>query len=108
MEYPNIFADNRGVWCSDQSENIAGIRWDEVYRISGYKLDTIDQVDTIIELDFEYGEFVELNSEFPGFLAAVEQFSRYISHLPMDWFLRIQQLDKEDEPVVVWQRELNR
>jgi hypothetical protein len=107
MEYPRISTDTEGVWRIDESGNKYGIRWNEIHRISGYKLDVITQVDTVIELDFEFGEFLELNSEFPGFFSAVKQFSSYIPNLPDHWFSLIDQLNAEQDALVVWQREVN-
>jgi hypothetical protein len=104
MSYPYISTDTEGVWCSTKSGARYGIKWDEVFRIGGYKLDAITQIDTIVELDFEYGEFVELNSEFPGFDTAISTFARYVPSLPDNWYSRIAQLRVGDKDVTVWQR----
>ena len=52
---PVIVTDAEGNWRENQLGLRSGIRWDEIDRISGHKLDGITEIYTVLELDFEYG-----------------------------------------------------
>lgn len=99
-----VFADDRGVWLRTESGRSFGIPWDEIAAVSGSKLDGITEVYTCIYLDFEYGEFIELNDTMPGFSAAVVEIGRRIDGMPDDWFERIEQRTPQDDVLEVWAR----
>jgi hypothetical protein len=44
---PRLFADSEGVWRQDSGKPF-GIRWEEIYRVTGYKLDCVTEVDTCL------------------------------------------------------------
>lgn len=103
-ERSRVWADALGVWREDRPGAVFGIRWDELSRLSAYALDGIDEVTTVLVLDVEYGEYVEigdrsigfhelvlaLDSRFTGVTAA---FSHLTSHYPAG------------EVVVLWTKE---
>jgi hypothetical protein len=78
---PKLFADDRGVWSQPSQAQVSGIEWGEIYRISGYKLDGITEVYTVIELEFDYGEWLELNADWPGFRQVVDTISANLPDL---------------------------
>jgi hypothetical protein len=66
---PKLSADREGIWRESAEGTRSGIRWDEIWRVSGYRLDTIGEIVTVIELDWEGGDFLELNDDWEGFRA---------------------------------------
>ena len=62
-----MWADDSRIWREDRPGSPFEIRWDEIYAVSGCKMDAIDEVDTIVTLETEFGEFFELNSSVDGF-----------------------------------------
>jgi hypothetical protein len=100
---PRYFTDAEGIWCEGAAKPF-GIRWDEIYRVTGYKLDCITEVDTCLEIDFEYGEFMELNGRFPGFNDVVDGITNRLPGIDPDWFQKVSGLGIDDPPIVVWHR----
>lgn len=104
-KYPKLSADDIGVWRQDKAESKAiGITWDELFGIIGYKLDYIQSIDTILELEFEYGEYIELNSTWQGFYEVVDAITKKMPWLGDDWFKKIEELSEKDEAVIVWRK----
>lgn len=101
---PKLFADDRGVWREDKPGRPFGIAWDEVYRVSGHKLDGITEIYTCVVLDWEYGEFVELYHNWSGFAQVVDALTRRLPGIAPDWFERIEALGLGDSPFEVWRR----
>ena len=97
---PSITADETGVWCQDAPNQRWGIRWEEITRVSVAKIDTIDDVDTIVELDFEFGDYMELNSSFPGFENAMQEICSRL-WCPADWRTRIAELQPDEQPITL-------
>ncbi len=62
-----MWADDLGVWREDRPGAVFGVRWDELFRLSAYALDGIDEVTTVLVLDVEYGEYVEIGDWSIGF-----------------------------------------
>lgn len=104
MDYPRVSADSRGVWREERPGVSSGIEWEEIHRIIGYKLDAVDETDIVLELEFEYGEFVELNDKFNGFADVVAAIGTRVPRLASDWFSRMVAASVEDDPVVLWAR----
>jgi hypothetical protein len=102
--YPRLSADTEGVWRQDKPEGRFGIRWDEVSGVVGHKLDCIDTIDTVLELEFEYGEFLELNSTWSGFDGVVASITSHMPFLGENWFSRIEGLGPRDRPIVIWRK----
>ena len=103
-EESRIRADDRGVWVEDGATSRRyGIEWGEIFRVHGSKLDLIDSECTILELDFSFGEFIELNSLTPGFAEVVEAMTARLG-LDADWFQQIERLAPLDAPITVWRR----
>lgn len=99
-----LFADDRGVWGESEQGFVTGIEWGEIFRISGYKLDGVTEVYTVIELDFEYGEWIELNADWSGFRQVVDMISQKIPNLHPSWLQAIEGLQIDAPPLTVWQR----
>lgn len=104
-DYPQLSADDEGVWRQDQPGRRFGIRWDEVHRLSGHKLDCIDTVDTVVELDFEYGHHLELNSTWRGFSNVMATIGTRLPGIRTDWFTQIEKLGVGEKPVTVWKKQ---
>ena len=104
---PRLFTDEDGIWRQNHPEQGLGIRWDEIFRIVGYRLDCMTTVDTVLELEFEFGEFLELNSTFEGFSNVTKALEDRFSDLEPGWLENIEGLHPEDEPWVAWQRPPN-
>jgi hypothetical protein len=101
---PRLFADDRGVWHESIPGQPFGIAWDEIYSVSGHKLDGITEIYTCIVLDFEYGDFIELYDSSPGFQQVVEAITRRLAGISPDWFTRVERLGVHDSPLEVWRR----
>lgn len=101
---PRLFADDRGVWREDRRGDPSGIAWDEVYRVTGHKLDGVTEVYTCIVLDWQYGEFVELYHHWPGFAQVIATITTRLSGIAPDWFERVESLSADEPPVEVWRR----
>lgn len=101
---PRLFADGRGVWREQTLGRPSGIEWEEVYRVSGHKLDGITEIFTCVALDFEYGEFIELNDNWPGFVEVIAAITKRLPDINPDWFQTIEQLAAGDPAVHVWRR----
>jgi len=104
QEYPRLSADSEGVWRQDKPDRRFGINWDEIFGIVGYKLNCITTVDTVLEIEFEYGECIELNSSWDGFPDVVAAITAKIPVLRDGWFEEIETLGPGDEPIVAWRK----
>jgi hypothetical protein len=102
---PTIVVDDEGVWCHDPGKARSGIRWDEIVRVTAGKIDAVTEVDTTIELDFEFGEYLSLNSAFPGFSEAAKQICDRLPGVSPQWSEQIQRLCPGDQPIVLWSRQ---
>ncbi len=102
--FPRQYADKRGVWREDKPGQPFGIEWSEIVRVGGYKLDGITEVYTVVELDFEYGEWLELHADEPGFLEVVRAISARLPGIPVEWLSEIERLKPREVPVTVWRR----
>ena len=83
---PQLFADERGIWREDAPGRRFGIEWSDIFRLSGYRLDGIDKEPVCVELDFEYGHFFELLSDWPGFQNVIAAISERLPGLCSNWF----------------------
>ncbi len=102
--FPTITADETGVWCQDAPNRRWGILWSEIVRVTVGKIDTITSVDTSVELDFEFGEWIELSSAFPGFAEAMRTICERLGCEHSDWVARTASLRPDDNPFVLWSR----
>jgi hypothetical protein len=101
---PSVSVDEAGVWCQDAPNRRWGIGWDEIVRLTIVKVDAITSVDTSVELDFESGHSIELNSAFPGFSSAVMSILKRLPGVAADWPAQVEALRPGGRPVVLWQR----
>ena len=102
-DIPVITADDRGIWRRTGDSVGHGIEWSEIVRVSGAKLDCVTQHRCYLELDFEFGEFVELYDDWDGFDSAVAALAQRFD-LPADWFARVSAMAPEDAPIEIWTR----
>jgi len=102
--FPRILADDRGVWREDRPGERAGIPWDEITCVSGYKLDGISTVATCVVLDWGYGEFLELYDRYPGFTQVVDKITQRLPGIEPDWYSHVEALRTTDSPVELWPR----
>jgi hypothetical protein len=65
---PILSTDAQGVWREDTPGHRYGIEWGEIYRVVGGKLDGITEMNTYVELEFDYGHFLEFYDCWPGFV----------------------------------------
>jgi hypothetical protein len=101
---PRLFADDRGVWREDTPGQPSGIPWDEVYRVTGYRLDGFPEVYTCVVLDWEYGEFVELYDHWPGFGQVAAAITERLPGIAPDWLARLEAQGTHDPSVELWRR----
>ena len=101
---PTLNADKRGVWQEVQPGHPIGIEWPEIYRVVGHKLDGITEVFTFVVLDFEYGKFIELYNDWPGFSQVVAAITERLPGIDPAWYRQIEQLAIGDLPVEVLRR----
>jgi hypothetical protein len=101
---PEIAADEEGVWVSPAPGRRYGIRWEEIHRVNGYQQDLADDAEVCVELDFEYGEFVQLYAGWAGFGEAARAMAARLPGLDAGWLGRVEALGVEDEPLEVWRR----
>lgn len=100
-----LFADERGVWREQTPGRPSGIEWNEVYRVSGHKIDGVTEVYTCVVLDFEYGEFIEFYEQWPGFNQVIAAITQRLPGIDPDWFQKITYLGVADPPIDVWRRQ---
>lgn len=101
---PRLFADFRGVWREGNPGRASVIEWDEIIRITGYKLDGITEVYTVLELDHPSGHFMELNADWSGFAQVVDAITLQFPDIRRTWFDEINELATESPPLTVWER----
>lgn len=99
-----IEVDDDGVWKTGPSSPRMGIRWDEIECVSVSKLDCIESVETIVALDFSYGEFFELAASTAGFDVALERICTHLPGVRHDWKQAMNDLRANDEPITLWDR----
>jgi len=99
-----IYADDAGVWATEGAGRRYGIEWDEVFAVSGYKLDGVTEFYTCVALDFEYGEFFEFDDANPGFADVVAAITQRLPGISEDWAVRLAQLSTDDPPLEVWKK----
>jgi hypothetical protein len=98
---PKLLANERGIWFENES---TGIAWDEVFSLSGSKLDGVTETYICLILDFEYGEFVELYDNWPGFQDVIESITHRLPGIGPNWFQQVKALTTEDPPLEIWHR----
>ena len=102
---PLLYADDSGVWRKNRTGNPFGIAWSEITVISGYKLDGITQIYTVVELEHPSGHFLELYADWPGFTDVVLAVTARIPGIPADWVSRVEELEPRHGAVTVWHRD---
>ena len=105
MSDPRVFADARGVWRESTPGLTSGIKWEEVYKIGGHKLDGVTEVYTCVVLDFEFGEFIELYDCWPGFEQVITAITDRMPGLDRNWFEAVDRLSAADPPIEIWRRQ---
>jgi hypothetical protein len=103
-----IEVNAEGVWCHRAPDHRWGIGWDEIHRVTAGKIDAIGEVWTTVELDFEFGGYIELNDSDTGFWDALEAICGRLPQADPDWARRIRDLEPGQEPLVLWSRDETR
>lgn len=80
------------------------VPWAEITRVSAGKLDCITRVDTVLEFDHESGHYLEIYDTWDGYQELVIAVGRQYS-LPDDWYLEVERLGAQQDPIVIWQRD---
>jgi hypothetical protein len=101
---PRLYADDRGVWREDRPGQPFGIEWGEIAGVGGYRLDGVTEVYTVVELDFDSGEWLELHADWPGFSAVTHAIAARLPSIPEGWFAEIERRQPGDAPITVWRR----
>jgi hypothetical protein len=104
QDHPRLYADERGIWREDTPGQPFGITWDEIASVSAYKVNLVTEVWTMVVLDFEYGEWIELCSPWPGFAQVVEAITARLPGISATWFEEIDRLGVGEPVLTVWQR----
>ncbi|MBY0231647.1 MAG: hypothetical protein K2W96_20370 [Gemmataceae bacterium] len=102
---PWLFANDEGVWREDTPGHPFGISWDEVFAVSGHKIDGVTEVFACVVLDWDYGEFIELYQHWPGFTQVVEAITARLPGIAPDWLARIETCGVDAPSLEVWHRE---
>jgi len=102
--FPRLYADERGVWREDKSGRPFGIEWNEIVAVGGYKLDGITEVYMVVELDFEYGEWLELHADERGFPEVIRAITARLPDIPTGWLAQIERLQPTEAAMTVWRR----
>ncbi len=98
-----IHSSTSGVWCTDNRGNRSGIEWDEIYAVSGGKVDLITSEIISIDIDYEDGEFLTLNSDFLGFDEVIPAITEHLPGISPLWLSKIKELEI-GQTLVVWRR----
>ncbi len=104
-EKPKLFADERGVWIDRKPGSRTGIEWLEVYRVIGHRFDGITETYPCVELELEFGEWIDLYSNWPGFQNVVAEISRRLPGISTTWFQNVERLQVGDPAIECWHRE---
>lgn len=103
MYPPNLYADQVGVWRDDGKGQPSGIPWDEVYRVAVVCIDTITRNDLILTLDWDYGHYLELNDEWPGFWEVATAITMRLPGVEAQWINQAKDL-KPGGVIEIWKR----
>ena len=98
-----LIADANGVWRRFDHGNMSGIHWDEIFRITGYRFDYRISVVTVLEFDFEHGEYLELQSDTPGFDQVLLAIIKRFQILPQ-MIDQLNGMSHGDEPIELWSK----
>ena len=79
------------------------IHWDEIFRITGYRFDYRISVVTVLEFDFEHGEYLELQSDTPGFDQVLLAIIKRFQILPQ-MIDQLNGMSHGDEPIELWSK----
>lgn len=102
---PTLSADDVGIWREDKPGRRFGIQWTEIHKVCGYQLDCVTKSIPIVTLEWDYGEFMELGTDWPGFDSVVQAISVRLSNIDSQWFERIRALTSQDGVIEVWTRD---
>jgi hypothetical protein len=103
-ERPHLLADATGVWREDMPGQRFGFLWEEIYAVSGHKLDDMTRIHAVVVLGHENGHFLELYPDCPGFEQVASRMTDRLMGIAPDWLEQVEQLDTDAPPLQVWQR----
>jgi len=97
-----LFTDNEGIWCQESSGSPFGIKWNEIFSISGYTMEYFDTPEIEIEFDFEYGEYFRINETWDGFDNVVHAINKRSLFLEKDWLDKVRNVGEDAEIYIIW------
>lgn len=68
------------------------ILWDEVYKLTSYKLDRT----IFLSFDFEYGEYIEVNDKMHGWTELIECLDDYLQMNDTGWRQKLLGISPDD------------
>ncbi|MBN8241366.1 hypothetical protein JF541_19610 [Marinobacter hydrocarbonoclasticus] len=106
---PIIFVDDKGVWRQDRvGDRKYGIAFDEIDSIyigrmfAGEDEAGNDIFDEVVCLDFEFGEYIEIYSCWPGYDLALSELAKRYSELRDKYSSAKEKLVSSDEMFELW------
>lgn len=99
---PVLSADTESLSLRHPSSKPIVVVWREICRISGYKLDLVSRIVTVVVLDTECGEFIELMDDWTGFEDTAKMMASTFFGLPPDWIDHIRALEPDKPALEVW------
>jgi hypothetical protein len=89
--YPQLHADDRGVWRADMPGQPFGVEWDHIGRVLGSKKkDALGHL--VVDLEWEGANHLFLESDMAGFAQVIEAITTRLPHMPAGWLEKIERL----------------
>jgi len=89
--YPQLHADDRGVWRADMPGQPFGVEWDHIARVLGSKKEnTLGHL--VVDLEWEGANHLFLESDMAGFAQVIEAITTRLPHMPAGWLEKIERL----------------
>lgn len=104
-EYPFLKAGAEGICLKHSQDAETILAWSEISLVRAYKLDTKIEILTVLEIETESGEFVEMFSNWEGFRCVVEGISSTLGGIESGWSQRVDSLSPTDDTLLLWRRE---
>lgn len=106
--YTEVYSDASGIWCINHEGNRYGIEWNDIYKVSAYKSNLpYDPTNPILtlELDFEYGEYITIESNWTGFEDVAQAITEHLPEINPQWLTNLKQLEP-DQSLDIWGKRL--
>ncbi len=80
------------------------ILWDEIYKVNYYKYDCISKEVACLCFDYEYGEFVEVFEDMPGWTSLIEKLHELLPLKNEKWYDDLKNISSKDEPIEIYKK----